>query len=818
MFTLFKKEINSFLSSLIGYVVIIVFLLVNGLFLWVFPNEFNILNFGYANLDGFFVIAPFVFLFLIPAITMRSFAEEKKSGTIEILMTKPLTDLQIIFAKYLAGFMLVIFSLIPTLIYFISVYRLGVPVGNMDMGGTWGSFIGLLFLGAGFVAIGLFSSAITDNQIVAFLIGVVLSGFMYVGFELIYSFSLFGRIDLMIQSLGINAHYVSMSRGVIDTRDVIYFLSVIAIFIILTKLALESRKWNRKTFNRSRVVQLALGMIIVVLINIIGTYFFTRIDLTSEKRYSLSSATKEMLKELDDIVYFKVYLEGNYPAGFKRLSKSTRELLDEFRAHNKKIQYEFINPSKAVDPNQVNAFYEELIRKGLNPTDLQVKTTDGTSQQIIFPGAIVSHKGRELALELLISQMGASPESILNNSIQSLEYNIANVIRKLSITRKPDIAFLRGHGEMEDIYLYDIMYALAEFYNIEKVTLDAKLFSLTKRDTTEAGDVVIKNKFDAIIVAQPDSAFSEKDKFILDQYIIRGGKVLWLIDPVYANMDSLEFTSQTLGIAQNLNLDDMLFKYGVRLNPELILDLNALPIRIVTGMIGDQPQIGFMPWYFFPVITPTSNHPIVNNLNSIKTEFVSSIDIIENEGIKKTVILSTSRYSRKLKTPVLISLRMLEEEPDERLYRLSDIPVAVLLEGKFESVFKNRIPPQIQDDPLIDFLEVGEPGKMIVVSDGDIIRNQLHATQGYPLPLGFDQYTRQSFGNRDFILNALNYLCDDSGLISVRSRELKLRLLDKTKISNNRLMWQTLNTLLPVLIILIFGLFRYSIRKKKYAG
>jgi len=566
------------------------------------------------------------------------------------------------------------------------------------------------------------------------------------------------------------------------------------------------------------LVQLAFGVIIILLINIIGTYIFTRIDLTSEKRYSLTSATKEMLKDLDDIVYFKVYLEGDYPAGFKQLSRSTRELLDEFRAQNKKIQYEFINPSKAVDPSQVNAFYEELIRKGLNPTDLQVKTPDGTSQQIIFPGAIVTYKERELALELLVSQMGASPESVLNNSIQSLEYNIANVIRKLSITKKPDLAFLQGHGEMEDIYLYDIMYSLAEFYNIEKVALDEKLFSLTKRDTTATGEVLIKNKFDAIIIAQPDSIFTEKDKFIIDQYIMRGGKVLWMIDPVYANMDSLEFNSQTVGITQDLNLDDMLFKYGVRLNPELILDLNALPIRIVTGMIGDQPQIGFMPWYFFPVLTPTSKHPIVNNLNSIKTEFVSSIDIIDNVGVDKTILLSTSQYSRKLKTPVLISLRMLEEEPDERLYRLSDIPVAVLLEGNFESLFKNRIPPQIEDDPLIDFMEVSEPGKMIVVADGDIIRNQLHVQQGYPLPLGFDQYTRQSFGNKDFIMNSLNYLCDDSGLISARSRELKLRLLDKTKISNNRIMWQTINTLLPVLIILIFGLFRYGIRKKKYAS
>jgi ABC-2 type transport system permease protein len=241
--TLYLKEIRTFLSSLIGYIVIIVFLLINGLFLWVFQGEFNILDFGYANMDGLFMIAPFVFLFLIPAITMRSFSEEKRVGTIEMILTKPLTDFQIVAAKYLAGLTLVVFSLLPTLVYMFSVYQLGLPRGNMDMGGAWGSYIGLLFLGASFVAIGLFSSTLTDNQIVSFIIGVFLCGFMYIGFEFIYSLDWFGNLDLFIKSLGINSHYTSMSRGVIDTRDVLYYLSVIALFVILAKHSLERRKW-----------------------------------------------------------------------------------------------------------------------------------------------------------------------------------------------------------------------------------------------------------------------------------------------------------------------------------------------------------------------------------------------------------------------------------------------------------------------------------------------------------------------------------------------------------------------------------------------
>ncbi len=573
---------------------------------------------------------------------------------------------------------------------------------------------------------------------------------------------------------------------------------------------------KRANIKRVNLIQLGLSLTIIVLLNIIGSYLFTRFDLTSEKRYSLSNATKNLLKEVDDIIYFKIYLEGEFPAGFKRLSRETKEMLDEFRAYNNKIQYDFINPSKAGTAGEVNRFYEELVRKGLNPTDLQVKTYDGRSQKIIFPGALVTYRSRELPLHLLQSQIGMPPEAILNNSIQALEYNISSVIKKLIVGNKPKIAFIEGHGELEEIYVHDITNTLSEYYNTERVMIDGKVSSLTHRDTTHDGKVIVQNRYEAIIIAQPDSTFSEIDKFVIDQFIMRGGKVLWLIDPVYATMDSLELSSQTLGLARDLNLDDMLFKYGVRLNPNLLLDLNALPIRIVTGIIDNQPQINFLPWFYFPVILPTSNHPVVNNLNAITTSFISSIDTINNPEVRKTILLTTSPYSRAIKSPVLIDLKILEEEPDERLFRMANIPVAVLLEGRFKSVFENRITPEIKGDRLIDFKEVSLLNKMIVIADGDIIRNQLHVAQGYPLPLGFDQYTRQSFGNSDLILNAMNYLCDDSGLIISRSKEVKLRLLDKTRLKNHKLSWQLLNTLLPVILVLVFGIIKSRLRKRKF--
>ena len=575
---------------------------------------------------------------------------------------------------------------------------------------------------------------------------------------------------------------------------------------------------KQRSGRRNSLVQLVLGMLIIVLVNIVGSFVFTRFDLTAEKRYSLSPATKDLVRNIDDIVYFRIYLEGEFPAGFKRLRNATREMLDEFRAYNKNIQYEFVNPSASDNAEERNSTYQMLTEKGLEPTDLQVSTKEGREQQIIFPGAIASYKANEMAVDLLNSQIGVSPEEVLNNSLQALEFKLASAIRDLTVVRKPKVAFIRGHGELNTKEIYDIGQALSKQYILDLVTIDGKLGSLTERDSVSEDKTRVTNKYDAIIIAKPDSSFTEKDKFILDQFIMRGGKVLWLVDPVLASMDSLESAESTIGLAWDLNLDDMLFNYGVRINPDLIMDLNALPIPLRTGQVGNQPKIDFFPWYFFPLITPNVKHPIVSNLNSIKTEFISSMDTIKVAGVKKTILLKTSPYSRSVSTPVLISLSILENEPDEREYSGPERPVAVLLEGKFGSNFENRIPPEIQFNREIDFIAESKPTRMIVVSDGDIIKNQLHFSQGYPLPLGYDQYTGETFGNKDFILNAMDYLVDESGLISIRSREIKLRQLDMTRVNNNKLSWQVFNLIIPVLLVLCYGLVRLYIRRRKYTS
>ena len=574
---------------------------------------------------------------------------------------------------------------------------------------------------------------------------------------------------------------------------------------------------DRNKRRLSAWIQLLLGIVVIILVNIIGSFVFDRFDLTSEKRHSLSDATRNLLEEVDDIVFFRVYLEGDFPAGFKRMRNATKEMLDEFRAYNKLIQYEFIDPAESDNPQERNDTYQLLMEKGLEPTDLSVSTKKGMEKQVIFPGALAGYKSEEVAINLLTSQVGVPPEVVLNNSVQSLEFRLASAIRNLTQARKPRLGILRGHGEMDNMEAYDLLNSLAGQYAMQLVKIDGQLGSLTRRDSVSEDKTRVSNLYDVLLIAKPDSAFTEKDKFILDQFIMRGGKVLWLVDPVFASMDSLQDAESTMGIPRDLNLDDMLFDYGVRLNNDLIMDLIALQIPLRTGSVAGQPQINFFPWYYFPLIMPTEEHPIVNNLNSIKAEFVSSIDTIRVQGVRKTILLQTSPYSRVVKTPALITLSILQSEPDERLYAGPRQNIAVLLEGEFKSVYKNRIPPEIQSDKDIGFLEKSEPTAMIVISDGDIAKNQFHFSQGYPLPLGYDQYTGETFGNKDFLLNALDYLTDESGLIEIRSRELKLRLLDSTKVSEQRLQWQLINTLVPVLLIALFGVLQYLYRKRKYA-
>lgn len=824
MFALFKKELSGFFTSLIGYLTIIVFLVLSALMLWVFRSDFNILDYGFASMEGLFLIAPFLYLFLIPAITMRMFAEEKRNGTMELLLTKPISEMDLLWSKFLAGIALVFISILPTIICYICVYSLGNPTGNIDSGSVAGSYIGLLLLGCAFVSIGLFASSLTNNQIVSFVLSAVICAFCYLGFESIYNMGLFGDAGLIIKSLGLRHHYESISRGVIDTRDVIYFASVVAVFLIATRFALQKRKragWDktrRKRLAKSNTIELVATIAILIFVNIIGHYLFTRLDLTSEKRYTLTKSTKNLLKDVDETVLFRVYLEGDFPSDFKRLQNETKEMLNQFRAYNKYIEYEFVNPNSFETKEEQQIFYQKLAFKGIRPTQIQVNTNEGTTTQILIPAADVVYRGRETSIELLQDQKYVSQEDLLNNSIQNLEYTLSNAIRGLARPIKPRIGFTIGHGELNGPVLYDIQMTLQQYYSLDTVRLNENIQSLTERTLNNDSSYSFTNKFDLLVIAKPTQTFSEKDQFILDQFVMYGGKILWLVDALDASIDSLAQKPQTIATTLPLNLDEMFFNYGFRINPNLLMDIQCRPIPMAVGMVGNKPQLKFTPWYYFPEIIPTSQHPIVRNLDIIKSDFISSITPLECENITQTILLTTSEYTRVKNAPVIVELSDCKEDPDQRLYSHSNLPVALLVEGTFKSMWRNRLAPSFTSLPEMGYKESSEPTKMIVVSDGDIIKNRYNSQEGYGYPLGYDHYTNTQYANKEFLLNAINYLTGDEGFMESRSKNIKLRKLDAVKIKDHRSLYQCVNLIIPSLLIIIAGIAIYFIRVKRYSS
>lgn len=568
-------------------------------------------------------------------------------------------------------------------------------------------------------------------------------------------------------------------------------------------------KAQNSTKRRQSLVQLGLLLGILVVVNVVASFLYTRIDLTKEKRYSLAPGTRELLQSLPDVVYVRVYLEGDFPPGFQKLRGSVKDLLAEMRlAAGGNLEYEFIDPADQPDDRSRNELYEQLFKTGLQPTDLQNRTGSGLERQVIWPGAVVVYRNKEVPANFLLGAgAGSSPLEIINASEEALEYTLANAIKKSTQIYKPKIAFTEGHGELDGLATSDIAKALNEFYALSRYDLKS----------VEA----VPDDVELLVIAKPTESFSDWHKFKLDNFIMRGGKVLWLIDPVIAEMDSMTPENFFMAVPRELGLDEMLFKYGVRINADLVQDLKSSRIPIVYGSIGGQPQQKLFPWFYHPLVSGETQHPIVRNLDPIAFKFASTIDLVEADGIKKSVLLQSSQRSRRMLAPVRVNLQLATEQSKEEQFNKAGLPMAVLLEGSFTSHFKNRY---LNDFALraIDSLgmkrvDAGKPTKMVVISDGDVIRNHVRKTTGEVYPLGFDRYTNQMYGNKVFLLNAIDYLLDDGGLINVRSKQITLRMLDGKKVKENRLRWQLVNLALPVVLLLSFGLARNQWRKRKYA-
>ncbi|QHS57785.1 gliding motility-associated ABC transporter substrate-binding protein GldG [Mucilaginibacter sp. 14171R-50] len=799
MYSILKKEIIAYFSSLVAYITIGVFLLVLGLFLWVFPDT-SILAYGYAGLDSLFSTAPYLFMFLVPAITMRLLAEERKEGTFELLLTRPLTDAQIVLGKYFAGVVIVLFALAPTLVYYFSIYTLGTPQGNIDTGAVIGSYIGLFLLGSSFAAIGLFASSVSKNQVIAFTIAVFLCFFCYSGFDSLST--ILSLQNLGLQSLGITQHYESISRGVLDTRDLVYFILLATLFIWLTLFVLN-RQAGKKFVNT--VFLSALG--IMFSLSILSGKLFTRFDFTKEKRFTISPVSRAVMGSLPQTVNVTVYLQGNdFPGGMKRLQTSVRDMLADLQAYSHgKLRFDFTDPLKGLSNDQQKQAYDDLQAKGIEAQNLSVKTDDGVSQKVIFPFALVSYGDKSIPVKLLQSQnnMNLAPDEVLNNSIQNLEYGFTSAIKKITSGGKQRIGFTEGHNELTDVELNDAMRSLADGYLVGRVNLTSIPFDSLA-------------KISLLVIPKPDKAFTELEKYKLDQYIMHGGRVLWAIDQVSAELDSLRgHGGEQLAFNKQLNLDDQLFGYGVRINYDLIADMNCSAIPVNTGNVGGQPQIQLLQWLFNPVYLPFAKHPIVKNLDGITSQFASTIDLLDVKNVEKTILLTSSPYNKKISAPHMLSLQSLQDEPKPAEFQSAPKITGVLLEGSFKSDFRNRPVPEGLTDKKSP-LQQSKATKMIVLSDGDILRNQVGA-DGSPYPLGYDRYTRQTYGNKNLLLNMADYMTDDSGLIALRSKEIQIRLLNRARIRQEKLFWQLVNNIAPLGIVLIFAIFQHYIRKRKYA-
>lgn len=552
---------------------------------------------------------------------------------------------------------------------------------------------------------------------------------------------------------------------------------------------------------------LIVSLLLVLIVNILSNFLYHRFDLTEEKRYTLTSSTKKVLNGLEDNIEVEVYLTGkDLPAGIKILQNETRELLQEFRTNSKgNVTFHFFDINSIKDQKKREEFQLELVKKGLKPTNLEVKSESGFTEKLVFPGAIIKANGREIPVQILENQFSVGAQGSLNNSLNFLEYKFINSIHKITKEHPAKIAFLQGHGELGIEQLQEFLKALSEQnFLLDKVELDK--------------DRLINNNIDILLIAKPQTAISDAEKFLIDQYIMQGGRTLWLLDNIICDLDSFKLAPSIMAIPRDLNLDDLLFRYGVRINHNLALDLYCNQIPIIES-VGGNPQPKLFPWAFYPIAVNKKNHPIVKNLDPVAFKFASSLDTLANPDVYKTILLTTSTYSRLQPTPFQIFLEGAKQKPNPYLFNLRDIPLAVLLQGNFHSLYKNQFTDDLQkmaSAQQFTFTPKSNFNKMIVVADGDVAANDLDAQQ-VPLALGYDKYTRQLFANKDFLLNSVEYLLDDNNLIDARNREIKMRLLDKAKVLEDKTFWQIITVGLPLLLIALVGVIYTIQRKRKYA-
>lgn len=809
MWMICKKEWQQFFASLTGYLVLGVFLGLTVLLFFVFPDT-SLLNFGYASLAPFFQLMPWLLLFLIPAITMRSISEEMRTGTYEILQTLPLSLRQIIIGKYWGVLCIVLIALVPTIVYAFSMQALSIT-GGIDIGATVGSYISLFLLAGVFAAIGIYASSVTNNTIAAFGLGGLLSFALFAGFTAIAKLSLFsGGADYYIELMGIQLHAANISRGVLAASDIIYFIAVIGFFLYITQLQLT------KAAKKATKAMAAVALLVSV--TVVGAMISQRFDLTEDKRFTLSSSTVELLEKVDSTITVEVLLTGELPSDYKKLSIATNDILASFNNYaNNQIRVIFRNPGEGLANDTAKAvLYDSLQKMG-------VVFEEATSDQFIIPSALVYYQKNQppIAIDLRSSRKIYKQFNVLTEEPQEdveatrnaaealLENKFATAIDKLIRKEVPTIAYVVGNGQPTDLTVNDLGESLRNDYRLG-------IFNLKQAYPDAA---IIKT----LVIVKPKQNFTEEDLLKLDQYVMNGGNIIWFIDKLHAELDSLKRTEgQYTAFDRGLGLDELLFKYGVRINGDLLQDLNCSKIPLVIGKNPDGSiRMQRVPWPYYPLLSARTPNPISANLDRVLPIFPSSIDTVMAKGIQKTILLASDTNSRILPSPALVSLNSVQSQEDLYSFNKSFVPVAVLLEGKFNSLFSNRLPKTVMDSiqantgrPYLS--KATKAGKQIVVADGDIVTNEVSSTTG-PLPMGLIQMENYRFANKAFFLNSIDYLSSDNALFQSRNKTVVLRLLNKQKLQEQKTFWQLINVLLPVAMVLLIGYLFQCWRKKRYS-
>ena len=745
-------------------------------------------------MSRFFNIAPILLIILIPALTMRLYSEERRNKTIDILMSRPVHPLGIYFSKFSATFLFVLVTLLCTGVYVYYIYQLANPIGNIDIGSIVASYFSLLLLAAVFISIGLFGSTVTRNQVVALVISIFICLFVFYGFDLLSELFVSGKEKTVIVSLGLSYHYELMRRSVIQVSDISSVFNLLVFFVLLFVLVYKIQK---------RIV-----CIFIVLISILNIIFFFipnyRFDFSADQRYTLSDYSINLLENLDKDQTFtiNIYLTGDLNYGFQRLRNETDNILNDFdRYANNIFLINYIYPYR--ENGASNDIQQNMADRGMSGIMLNETDREGKlSKKIIYPYASITNSKDTLIVPLLKNIAGNTAEENLNISIESLEYEFIDAIRLLNQAEPKSIAFIEGHGELSRTSVYDAEELLSKYYSINRGQI--------------GNDINILNDFDAVVVAGPLSKFSNTEKYILDQYIMRGGKVLWLIDGAFYSHEELARSGYSASMKNDLNLDDMLFSYGVRINPDLIQDMQCVSTFLVSN---DSQSTALVPSYFQPLLMPSLDFSVTKNIRDVKAGFASSIDIVNNSpNVKKNILLTTSGKTHLVKVPEPINFDVSDIQSQPDYFSQSYVPVAVSLAGEFNSVFVNRLIPDSINAGTYKTIEKSQSTRMIVVSSSDIITNELQGQgkETQVLPMGYDRASKQLFGNREFIVNAINWLTDDEGLMQLRTKQQQMYLLNKSVAYENRDKYAILSILIPITMMsLIMGIF-FLYRKKKY--